>query len=1580
MKIDDSIISNVAVRIRHIETGECIGSGIIYKSQKLGESLYVLTAAHCLFEGTDNFTDPYKEVIIDFYDSETNSYYGIRKEIDHNLISADEDKDVAVIVFEYVELERFSGKIPTILCVRENFTFREFVAKGFPNATQGKELDVIYPTWKQEMTEVFKFQLQLNEDYNSWAVSGFSGSGIFMKADGQLYLLGIFARYRANSVGKVIYCQYLETVNELLEKNYKPLIDFSYVGGFGMTPLFFKQKTEKAIENLFPRFNEDLNFRLPIALKFNDLAKDVVFKARVLKVFDSWLTEKSWKTLPKNDLVGEVETKLQDLRNKVKDWLIAIGFDADVPFDVKWINDEISTFYKFISGKIDEIYKLRSEIEKAEKEKAGKEGKESKEANYLHRAPYHAEHERLWEIVKNNREFLQQLGDDIDIALANAPFLIVEGEAGCGKSHLLGDIATENLKRGIPSILLLGQHFNSTRSISANILEQLDLQCTFKEFLTALNEIGKQINSRVIVLIDAINESKTSEMWRDGLAGFINEVAQYPYIGVALTIRSTYFKSIIPDKVKENKGVTFMTHEGFRGNEYKALKKFCDFYGLKQPSFPILAPEFTNPLFLQLVCIGVQNSLEKSFPMGFNGIKKVFDLYIEAVNTKLLSKTEYAHRKNLVRTAINKIALKCFDQDDRMLNLEEAVELFDNEFEKFPNLLYDLIQENVLIKNMFYDYEKNLEYETVYFAYERFGDYYIADELLMQYSDSEELTAAFTKEGKLVKLINEYHYQGILEAAAVLLPEKFGIEIYEVYDWLIKEEKETVTRLHYREKTNVLSDCFFKSLTWRSIESIDRDKLNIWVSSGDFVIDQDRWICKLYELTAIARHPLNSDRLHYSLKRFSMSDRDSFWQSHVLNFGDNDIYESALPIKRLIDWSWTKDISANIDFETARLTAQSLSWLLSSTNLELRDKTTKAMVNLLENQAEVLIAILKAFRRTNDMYIIERLYAVAYGCVLRTKKKDSIRTIAKYVYSTIFKKGSPPKNVLLRDYARNICEYAIYLDKGLKFDAHLLSPPYRSDIPDFPSKKDISKFKFAYSPETEKIPFWREHNSIYNSVIDGDFGVKIINTVLHEFSPFQIRIDEEIKEFVRSLTKQEKTLYRAISLNSEFIHSLKNLNQSTLELLYENVEKLKEEIKKFEKFEKRLLDKLKAEPRKWIQDIALPHLQVKFDMKDSKQLFFASAPVKYWIVKRAFELGYKKDLHGEYDSQTGSYNNRHDNHVERIGKKYQWIAYYEILAVIADNFEMQRGWGSNKINLYKGAWQLYLRNIDPAYTTKDLPDEEFEDELGINPKTKEWWSDPSYLHWNIPSKKWVKELKDMPPMKDILLKKEANGTQWVHLQHYISWNEPKKIGQDKYFSPNKRIRLEIQAYLIKKQDKRKVLSYLADKNLMNIEMPVNREAFGRLINREKFWSPAYFDEEQIVEWDYVLNADFKVIVATTAAKGSMENDRSEANSTYNIPCQTLFEGLNLEYSSYDGDFTNAREELIVTNINPGGVLVRKDKLEQFLAEKNLEIFWTVVGEKISDLGDHKYDFGVPTGIFYIEKGDLKGEIKMYKRE
>jgi len=1334
-----------------------------------------------------------------------------------------------------------------------------------------------------------------------------------------------------------------------------------FVGTNSICPEFFKSQNEKEISNLGPRFNEELNFELPIAKLFDVLSHNNIFFQRFLKTIDNWLTEKSYRKQKDNKYLSELEQELESIRKELLNWITRFKYSIDKQIQFTSFLDRLQQLNEKTSNKRNELY-----------EQKDWKGERNKFENELG---------RLREIENENYEFLKEI-EDLKINLANNPTLIIQGDAGCGKSHLLGDIARQRKNQSLPTILLLGTTFNNSNTIEKNILNILDLKYSIKEFLTDLNNIGLFINSRVLILIDAINEGAGVDLWKNQIAGFINEIQKYPAIGLVLSIRNTYFDDIIPKDFKTNSQINIVTHVGFKGNEYEALKLFSKFYGLTLPNFPILNPEYSNPLFLHLICEYSENLPEKCFPKGFNGITKIYNSYKEILDLKFGEKRhEYKNRK-IVTKAIEVCSDALFNTKYGQLELTNAIDLFDDKFPRFPHLLTDLIEESVFVK-MRPEYEESRK-DFISFSYQKLGDFFMTEDLLLTYSTKNEFIKAFKEEEKFKRIRNDYQWQynGIVEIFAVLLPEKFDLELFELIELFYNKNEDKRNKEWERNHTlEAFTRILLDSLKWRDISCINEEKITDWlVDKGR--IDNNEWLYALTELSATPNHPFNSDRLHGILMKQTMPERDSFWQEYLKYYNGHDDNNLAFPLRRLIDWAWSQNISSNADSETTRLVAQTLVWVLANSHISLRDQTTKALVNLLEQQSETLITILKSFEKVDDLYISERLYAVAYGCILRTKEDRSVAVIAQYVYDIIFKENNPPAHILLRDYARSTVEYAIYKNIELGLDLDLIRPPYNSKMPNLPQgEDDVKEFHLDYESPNFKKNHGSQQNAIYSSVISGiaDFGRYIVDSAVNHFASYSFREDETYKLFLKSLKKEPRELVKILyectnnlkdfdnraayqkRINSNYSKELQKYSDMLEELKTTCLVKLKE-----------LLDKEQIDV---LETSIIPYFNRKLNIENRSDW-----SIRYWIVKRVFELGYNKNIHGSYDrSVSDFYYARHGNKVERIGKKYQWIAFHEILAMLSDNYKINDGWSSSKnFHFYKGAWQFSIRNIDPAYITKNVDSEE----ENINTH-QEWWENVEYTQWNLPDSDWVKMIDDLIDPKTIIEKTDSNNEEWLHLQYFVEWNEPKKIGIDRYEGRRKQIHYIIQGLLVRKSARKRTVQYLMDQNFWGRWLPENRDDYSKLINREKFWSPAYLDTygRNKKYWESIQDTKLKVIVATESANGGIEGDKSGANQSYNIPCKYIFNKMNLQYSPVDGNLENSNNEIVSMNSTPSGVLIKKKEFIKFLDANNLDIIWTLLGEKFSFDNRHNEEsyFKVPCGVYYLENSKLKGELKMYDR-
>lgn len=1461
--LNDLLLSNLSVRLRECDNSQPIGSGVLYYHPDLKNQIYILTAAHCLYKDGDSFAEPREGIKIDLFNGEIS----ISKKINYNLVSACIERDVAIIVVDKNEIPSVTDSLPRVEIIKNHLAISTFVAKGFPFATQGKEIVCIYPKWNQDFVPECQFQLKLNDDYNADEINGFSGSGIYLHTDNKLFLMGIFTRYREEGRGRIIYCQYINQINQLLKENYLSPLPYSFIGGPGLTRDDFSRRISKAISDLGPRFNEELNFRLPIVSCFEALGKENIYKKKIQRIIDRWLLNNGRYDYGLNDHLNSVSgsnnQKLQEehlaIKEFVKSWFNEVIEKWEEPLSIH-TEDFIEriNLYNITLDEASRVIDLPTKSTAKEYEKCSKIIK------------------HIYEQIELNNSLLQDL-KELNIGLFNNPLLLIKGDAGCGKSHLLGDISNWKIKEGKPVILLLGQQFIASQSISQNIITLLDYRGTFSELLNGINEIGKQINSRVLFMIDALNEGGGKELWRNGLSGFIDEIASYPFISLVITVRSTYYNAVIPEQVQKKTELTQLTHQGFAGNEYAALRLFCEYYELKQPQFPILNPEFTNPLFLHLICQTAKSTPSKEIPLCFEGLTNIYIDHLEYIEKKLEEKREeYATHQGIVKEAIYELAYACYKKiNDKKLTYKEAETLFREKFNDFRFLMHDLIAENVIVRNLYRHYRNGEEIETIYFAYERFGDFYMAEQLLNMYSSEEEVRMAFKEGNEIGSLLdNPWKYEGIIEAMASLLPEKFSLELFEVYDWVFEDTKGRHTT------EGQIIEYILNSLRWRQGKTIDDEKISKWLNSVGFKLNYD-WLNRLIEMSALPSHPFNSDRLNNILKRFSMADRDSFWQKFLLHYTGTDEGQ-AFPFSRLVDWAWQPGVSTLVDAETARLTAQTLIWGLATTNRQLRDQTTKALINLLEEQLPILIKLMIEFQDVSDLYIAERLYGVAYGCVLRTSQLSAAQGLIQYIYNKNFENNTPPEHILLRDYAQNIVEFGIYKDLAPKVNISKLRPPYQSDMPTvFPTVEDIDrKYKLDYQDDTIPKDYLKQ------------------NTILSSMTTEYGRGTGSYGDFGRYV----------------FQSALSN----------------------------------------WEVDVnGLSNMAVE------------------WIFEK---YGYDPKKHGEYEEYLG-YVDRGEPEIERIGKKYQWIALYELLGKVADNCEMRSSWG-NQNYTYKGIWNYYIRDINVGYIdrTQENSDENLETESDPTHVNGYW----DYTNWDQPLEDWLINQLDLPSVKNIIQREDEEGSQWLSLDSFIKWEEPKQIGEDTYHRSRREIWYIIKSYLIHKEEKKKIVEWLSTQNFHGRWMPESGNT-NDVFSRENYWSPASQDDYIETDvWEEIERGNFDVALTTHKSAGEFSQDKSGSHKSYEMPSKIIWTGMDMQYGKMEGVFENASNKVICKCVSPDDPFILKSDFMEFLDRENLEIIWTVLGEKLFVGKDHWVDHSIINGVFTLEKGEISGKINLAK--
>ena len=1277
---------------------------------------------------------------------------------------------------------------------------------------------------------------------------------------------------------------------------------------------WFEAALDRAIADAGERYTPQLNVELPIALVFDGLGRTKEFEKRVRLALRAVRDTRRWYTVRDKDLLAE-EPALEERLGECEASLDAL--DAAI-LALDFTGGQNVDFESLISlctqarDRVEDAVEIVWDVERRQREKDPKRGSSSK----LDSA--------AWELKRTSyavQEMMDLLSSD-SARLVNAPALLVSGAPGTGKTHLLCDVARKRCTEGQPSLLIHGRHLVRGEPW-AQILQELGVQCGAEEFLGALDVAAEVTDSRTLIFIDALNEGEGTSLWREYLNGFLVTLRHWPRLGVAMTCRKSYLNVVLPEGMDESKLVT-VEHEGFAGHEYEAVKLFFDEYGLVMPDFPLLIPEFQNPQFLKLMCRGLKGMGCTTFPRGSTGITWLYRTFLASVDERLAQsdRCDYQSALALAWEAVRQIGTQMLALKREWLTLQEAEDLCAGLLRRdgwSKSLLNGLLSEGVLMKELLPGGDGR---EIILFSYQRMGDYLRAKALVEATKDVRGLKVEL--KGLTAGMSETYRNSGLLEALSVLVPEAYSLELHQLV-------RATASK-------GVIQQAFLESLVWRDPSAFREPLLLEYLNK----IPGDRSLPALLQVACIPGHPLNAERLHKSLWRMSMPDRDASWSRFV--HSQTDAEES--PVARMINWAWLEDTSYCAD-DAALLCATTLVWVLTSSNRFLRDRATKALVALLKSRPGVLSELLRRFNGVNDPYVAERLYAVAYGCCLISRDVSTIEQIAQLVYSQVFVNGLPPVHILLRDYARGVIERALQIRCSLPdVDMTLVRPPYRSPWPITAPSLDSLANRYHRGSDYDYGTIWR---SVSDSM--GDFHKYVMDRSFDEFlAPGQERRLASARAAARKRASESRKILLK-TLSPREIRAMEERDDSD-PLSFLDQTRPKEFITY--RHEKRLA-------------------------RDPHPITFDSKLAARFILTRVLSLGWTPKRFGDFDEGMSRFGTSRMGHKsERIGKKYQWIALHELLARIADHCEYRSRWGQVDDRNYEGPWQIGRRDIDPSLLLRQSPD--------VDEVSRECWWSPSAI--DIPRRPtameretWLRQTSGLAIPERLIDLTDPSGARWTVLEGYYHWDEETPPEDDRYQVERCESWYQIRAYLIERSALSDFEKWAQGKNWMGRWMPESADLHGFL--GEYPWHSSMrefirdFESHRGMREDI---SDLRLIVPTAsylAGRGGFDCSLDDTVRGF-VPSPYLVQALGLswngrEFEYEDGGSCRVIWDPTAKEAGPPVLMIERGHLIQLLQDKRLAIVWTILGEKQvlgSIFGKARGDRLEIYGAVSLEGGDV----------
>lgn len=1138
--------------------------------------------------------------------------------------------------------------------------------------------------------------------------------------------------------------------------------------------------------------------------------------------------------------------------------------------------------------------------------------------------------------IQNHLKSIEEYLNNPLIKVAEKGILFITGAPGTGKSHLIAGIANQKKEQGIPSILILGTEFPAQSPLQT-LENRFGNKTNLAHYLNALESIGRSKNERILFMIDAINEGEGRYSWQSNLQGIVQYFSIFKWIAFVLSYRSTFKEIIIPENFK----APTLVHEGFAGQEYDATKSFFMYYGIQQPSIPILNPEFSNPLFLKTFCHTLNILGKRTIPAGYEGITQILKEYLTAINKSIGTRIKYAHTKlNLVEKAIQHLLAYQIELNSTTLPYEGAYQRIEPILQQYSNhrgFIDELIQEGLLIEDHQQigksapDNDHNIN-----FNYERFNEHFKALYLLDGIRNVSDLRKSFKPGGKVGSII--LNNIGLLNAFSIIIPEKFGIELHEIL------------ASYQRYQGHVLYSSFLQSLVWRKQDSI---KLKSYAYAKLYTKNNtDHLKHFLTAIIPLASNPesvYNANFIDTELTRYKLAELDRNWSIPVLALYQKD---STNVIERTIRWASIRDEKNETTEASIYLMAKLLVWFFTSPNENLRNTSRYAFSTLLANRLTIALAILKDFKNTIDPYILESLVIGIFEALKKSSDPQNAYLLATYIYEQYFRSKELLLNVSTRESLKCIIQFVNSQNNENKIHNDEITPPFQRTIYNptviklFKKITDPTRSGSGYKKNEQSFELGRSLDSYFSSL-------RVFGKSHYTETPFENYSFNSKKAFeTLGLTLTGNKLKFFNNLVNEISqlprYKPNNSNHSETSISKRKPVQIPTELNKILLPGVKLFSNTELDQIKTSIEYILYCLNEEYGYKK-----FPIEKIKEYVSQRIYSLGWSEELSRQYYHEKG-YGRAFANDDSMV-KKYINISMHEVLALITDNYQyaprntyshtlwpstlhtlMERlarsgnhYSDSNKIiSRYNSTSLKVNRNLETQATVPDWPNMLLEETFY---KNKLVFIDPSGISWYL---------------------------LFTHYTH--DFRKTKKALQHSYNGDVPWV--SISSYLIPKTDKAKFLKEKTMKNydIITIHFQNHLDTFSHIEDWtiEKAYEIYDHKKNKSRPLEDIINYEVgKRIIPTV----THDNHLTTRNDKIINPCKVSNSFLKLlrPNEPFDSPILDEYNDQIVIDASTypshfeNGLLIKKDELDACLKKENLTIVWGIVSGQLKAKNNSK---------------------------
>jgi len=367
---------------------------------------------------------------------------------------------------------------------------------------------------------------------------------------------------------------------------------------------------------------------------------------------------------------------------------------------------------------------------------------------------------------------------------------------------------------------------------------------------------------------------------------------------------------------------------------------------------------------------------------------------------------------------------------------------------------------------------------------------------------------------------------------------------------------------------------------------------------------------------------------------------------------------------------------------------------------------------------------------------------------------------------------------------------------------------------------------------------------------------------------------------------------------------------------------------------------------------------------------FNLAWARRWVVMRAHELGWCEELHGDFDRTIHGSRNEHS--LERIGKKYQWLALYELVARMSDNLEPLP---NREDDLYR------LRNLDPSLLVTRTSDNGWKDFVG----NAFWAGAIPTLPARTPETAiaWLHSDEDILDAIDVIeVVSPEDNRDWLVLTGFVTWSKP-AVG----FKTESWRR--VACLVVNTGDLSKAINIMSGCHLTtNHDLPTAMGGGSHVHLGEYPWRTLNQNfDDWIHQWyphGVSKQTGDKISVLPTTAEYAAESVGYDGSVSDNIniflPASWIIDGLNLRLKDGRSIFYQDDSNKVifwdpsVSRQGRSAALVDRVSFLNLLKHRGYSAIWAVAGEKNAYGEEFSSGFGgrfTFTRLYYSDGAEIK---------